>query len=105
MSGDHAVNTTGNHVLLTGTGTQIVLMPAEVCAQSAHTVLSFRIENNLRAGDLEGRGVTFLDYNLPDLETTNHVAAFGTERGPWFSDMEGTSSPKKRILRAGRTDW
>ena len=80
----------GNHVLLTGTGTQIALMPAEEGAQSGHTVLSFEIENIARQiKDLEGRGVTFLDYDLPDLKTTDHVAVMGAEKAAWFADTEG----------------
>ena len=87
---DLGVDTTGNHVLLTGTGTQIALMPAEEGAQSAHTVLSFEIENIFeQIKDLEGRGVTFFDYDLPGLKTTDHVTVMGTEKAAWFADTEG----------------
>ena len=87
---DLGVDPTGNHVLLTGTGTQIALMPAEEGAQSAHTVLSFEIENITRhIKELEGRGVTFLDYDLPELKTIGHVAVLGSEKGAWFADTEG----------------
>ena len=87
---DRGEDPTGNHVLLTGTGTQIALMPAEEGAQSAHTVLSFEIENiSEQIKDLEGRGVTFLDYDLPDLKTTDHVAVMGAEKAAWFADTEG----------------
>jgi len=81
---------TGNRVLLTGTGTQIALMPAEEGAQTAHTVLSFEIENITRQiKDLEGRGVTFFDYDVPNLKTTDHVAVMGAEKAAWFADTEG----------------
>jgi len=87
---DLGVDTTGNHILLIGSGAQIALMPAEEGAQSAHTVLSFEIENiTEQIKDLEGRGVSFLDYNLPDLKTTDHVAVMGTEKAAWFADTEG----------------
>ena len=80
----------GNHVLLTGTGTQIALMPAEEGAQSAHTVLSFEIENiSQQIKDLQGRGIDFLEYDLPDLKTTDYVAVMGTEKAAWFADTEG----------------
>jgi hypothetical protein len=39
--------------------------------------------------ELEGRGVRFFDYDLPDLKTTNHVAVMGTEKAAWFADTEG----------------
>jgi len=87
---DLGVDTTGNHVLLTGTGTQIALMPAQEGAQSKHTVLGFEIENIFeQIKDLEGDGASFLDYNLPDLKTTDHVAVMGTEKAAWFADTEG----------------
>ena len=80
----------GNRVLLTGTGTQIALMPAEEGAQSAHTVLSFEIENiTKQIKDLQGRGIDFLEYDLPDLKTTDFVAVMGAEKAAWFSDTEG----------------
>jgi catechol 2,3-dioxygenase-like lactoylglutathione lyase family enzyme len=80
----------GNHLVQTGSGTMIALMPAEEGAQSAHTVLTFEvrdIDNEIR--DLESRGVGFYDYDLPDLKTTDHVAVTGTEKAAWFPDTEG----------------
>jgi catechol 2,3-dioxygenase-like lactoylglutathione lyase family enzyme len=80
----------GNHLVQTGTGTLIALMPAEEGAQSAHTVLTFEVEdidNEVR--DLESRGVGFYDYDLPDLKTTDHIAVMGAEKAAWFADTEG----------------
>jgi predicted enzyme related to lactoylglutathione lyase len=80
----------GNHLVQTGSGTLIALMPAEAGAQSAHTVLTFEvqdIDNEIR--DLESRGVGFYDYDLPNLKTRDHVADMGTERAAWFADTEG----------------
>jgi predicted enzyme related to lactoylglutathione lyase len=80
----------GTHVLQTGTGTQIALMPTDVGPQSSHTVLSFEVENiTNEIQDLEGRGVSFLDYDLPDLKTTDHVCVMGEEKAAWFTDTEG----------------
>jgi hypothetical protein len=36
--------------------------------------------------ELEGCGVTFFDYDLPELKTTSHVAVMGTEKAAWFAD-------------------
>ena len=80
----------GNHLVQTGSGTMIAMMPAEEGAQSAHTVLTFEvsdISNEIK--DLESRGVSFYDYDLPDLKTTDHVAVMGTEKAAWFADTEG----------------
>jgi predicted enzyme related to lactoylglutathione lyase len=80
----------GNHLVQTGSGTLIALMPAEEGAQSAHTVLTFEVEdiyNEIK--DLEARGVGFYDYDMPDLKTTDHVAVMGAEKAAWFADTEG----------------
>jgi catechol 2,3-dioxygenase-like lactoylglutathione lyase family enzyme len=80
----------GNRVLLTGTGTQIALMPTEEGPLTKHTALSFEVENiSDEIRDLEGRGVSFFDYDLPDLKTTDHVCVLGSEKAAWFSDTEG----------------
>ena len=100
------VNTTGNHVLLTGTGTQIALMPAEEGAQSAHTVLNFEIENIFeQIKHLEIHGVSFFDYDLPALKTTDHVAVMGSEKAVWSPTRKPTTSACTRTRRAQRTEW
>lgn len=80
----------GNHLLQTGSGATIALMVAEAGAQSPHTVLTFEVEDIVdEVRDLEARGVGFLDYDLPDLQTTNHVCVMGSEKAAWFADTEG----------------
>ena len=80
----------GNHVLLTGTGTQIALMSTDEGPQSGHTALSFEVQNIFdEVKDLEGRGVDFLDYDLPNLKTVDHVCVMGDEKAAWFADTEG----------------
>jgi predicted enzyme related to lactoylglutathione lyase len=85
-----AVGVDGTHVFDVGNGDAIGLMPAEAGAQTKHTVLSFDV-SDIRGEihDLEGRGVTFADYDLPDLKTVDHVAEMGNEKAAWFSDTEG----------------
>ena len=80
----------GNHLVQTGTGATIALMPAEEGAQSPHTVLTFEVQdimNEIR--DLQSRGIGFYDYDLPELQTTDHVAVMGAEKAAWFADTEG----------------
>lgn len=73
-----------------GNGDAIGLMPAEAGAQSTHTVLSFEVTDiSGEIRDLERRGVTFADYDLPDLKTVDHIAEMGDEKAAWFSDSEG----------------
>lgn len=80
----------GNHVLQTGSGSTLGLMPAEEGAQSAHTVLTFEVQNIAdEIRDLESKGVGFMDYDLPDLKTVDHVVSAEGEKAAWFSDTEG----------------
>jgi hypothetical protein len=39
--------------------------------------------------ELEGRGVAFADYDLPGLQTVDHVCVLGSEKAAWFEDTEG----------------
>jgi catechol 2,3-dioxygenase-like lactoylglutathione lyase family enzyme len=79
----------GNHNLRAGSGT-IGLMPAEPGAQSAHTVLSFEVDDVFREmRDLESHGVTFEDYDLPNIKTVEHVWTQGENKAAWFKDSEG----------------
>ncbi|MGI5503262.1 VOC family protein [Lentzea sp. CA-135723] len=80
----------GTRIFALGQGDALGLMPAEKGAQTGHTVLSFEVpdlEGEIR--ELEGRGVRFEDYDLPDFKTTNHIAVMGAERAAWFLDTEG----------------
>lgn len=80
----------GTRIFALGQGDALGLMPAEKGAQTAHTVLSFEVpnlEDEIR--ELEGKGVHFEDYDLPDFKTVNHIAVMGNERAAWFTDTEG----------------
>jgi catechol 2,3-dioxygenase-like lactoylglutathione lyase family enzyme len=58
--------------------------------QSRHTVAGFRvddIESVVRG--LRERGVTFEDYDLPDLKTENGIATIGDLRAAWARDPDG----------------
>lgn len=39
--------------------------------------------------DLRGRGVTFEEYDLPDLKTVNGIASVGDVRAAWCKDPDG----------------
>jgi hypothetical protein len=65
-------------------------MAAEEGTQSSDTVLTFEVDDVYsEVQDLEGRGVGFLDYDLPDLKTVDHVCVMGDEKAAWFADSEG----------------
>jgi predicted enzyme related to lactoylglutathione lyase len=85
-----ATSIDGSRLFDAGNGDAIGLLQAETGAQSKRTVLTFEVANiSGEIRDLERRGVTFADYDLPDLKTVGHVAQMGNEKAAWFSDPEG----------------
>ncbi len=76
-----------------GGGTGVFTYPTEENAgKSPATLASFEVEDaeaTVRA--LRDKGVTFEEYDLPGLKTTEGVAEFDGERGAWFKDSEGNT--------------
>jgi catechol 2,3-dioxygenase-like lactoylglutathione lyase family enzyme len=71
-------------------GTQLVLLPRPDARPSESTAMSFDVDDiTAEIGELEGRGVTFEDYDLPDLKTVDHVCDMGSEKAAWFKDPDG----------------
>lgn len=84
-----AVGDDGTRVFEAGAGA-IGLRQSEPGSQSEQTALSFQVPDlEHEIGELEGRGVTFADFDLPDLKTVDHIAKFGDEKAAWFTDSEG----------------
>ena len=80
----------GNRTFEVGGGNAISLRVLPDARPSEHTALSFEVQDiATEVGDLERRGVTFLDYDTPDFHTENHVATLGAEKAAWFQDTEG----------------
>jgi predicted enzyme related to lactoylglutathione lyase len=87
---DKGTSPDGNRMFATGGGSMVALMKAEDGAQTNHTVLSFEVSNiGDEIRDLAARGVTFEDYDLPELKTVDHVCVMGAEKAAWFKDTEG----------------
>jgi predicted enzyme related to lactoylglutathione lyase len=58
--------------------------------QSRHTVAGFRVPDlDSVVSALRGRGVTFEEYDLPDLKTENGIAQVGDVRAAWCRDPDG----------------
>jgi len=71
-------------------GTEIALFPKPEGTKAEHTALSFRVDDiHASIAELEGRGVVFADYDLPDFKTVEHVCVLGSEKAAWFNDPEG----------------
>jgi len=57
-----------------------------------HTLAHFEVADiEAAVGDLEAKGVTFLDYTEGPLVTTGHIAQLGPARGAWFQDPDGNT--------------
>ena len=71
-------------------GTEIALFPRPGGTKAEHTALSFKVDDiRLAIRDLATRGVVFADYDLPGLQTVEHVCVLGSEKAAWFQDPEG----------------
>jgi predicted enzyme related to lactoylglutathione lyase len=58
--------------------------------QSRHTVAGFRVDDiDATVAGLRERGVTFEEYDMPDLKTENGIASVGDVRAAWFKDPDG----------------
>lgn len=71
-------------------GALLMLLPREVGSQNPSTALTWEVsdvEGELK--ELESRGVTFEDYDLPGLKTVDHIAELGSTRSAWFLDPDG----------------
>jgi len=70
--------------------TELVLLPRPGEKPLPSTAMSFEVDDlDSEIADLESRGVTFEDYDLPDFKTENHIATMGNERAAWFMDPDG----------------
>jgi catechol 2,3-dioxygenase-like lactoylglutathione lyase family enzyme len=71
--------------------TMFSVYASEFAGTAQHTLGSFVVDDVEKTMvDLRGKGVTFEDYDLPDLKTENGIADFGDGmKGAWFKDPEG----------------
>jgi catechol 2,3-dioxygenase-like lactoylglutathione lyase family enzyme len=68
----------------------LALMEDPVAHHAEHTAMSFEVPD-IRAAmeDLGRHGITFEDYDLPQLKTVDHVFEQGGEKACWFTDPDG----------------
>lgn len=61
-------------------------------AEATHTLAHFEVDDIESAvGDLEAKGVRFVDYTEGPLATTGHIATIGPARAAWFTDPDGNT--------------
>ena len=83
-------NDEGSAVYALDGGSTLVLLPRPDSTPSGSTAMSFEVDDiHAEIAELEGRGVVFEDYDLPDLTTVEHVCVLGAEKAAWFKDPDG----------------
>lgn len=83
-------NTEGQEMFALGGGSGLALMPGPDAESTGRTELSFEVPDiSAEIKDLESRGVSFADYDLPGLKTVDHVCVLGAEKAAWFADPDG----------------
>ncbi len=85
---------TSEGVFLAGSGTGLMLYERPGMPAPQNTTLGFEVPDDRFdeiLDDLRGKGVTFEEYDLPDigLKTVNGVAEFDGMKVVWFKDSEG----------------
>jgi predicted enzyme related to lactoylglutathione lyase len=80
----------GNFLFQCGGEANIALIPKPQGTRAEHTALSFEVADVVsEIAEMEDRGVVFESYDLPGLETVDHVCVIGSDRVAWFKDTEG----------------
>ncbi len=96
-------NTEGQELFSVGAAS-LALMPGPDATPTGRTELSFEVADVVaEIRDLEERGVTFADYDLPGLKTVEHVCVLGSEKAAWFEDPDGNVLCLHEVLPQGTT--
>jgi catechol 2,3-dioxygenase-like lactoylglutathione lyase family enzyme len=75
---------------LTGGSGTLLLYESVGAGQSRHTVAGFRVGDlHSTVPALRERGVTFEEYDLPDLKTVDGIASVGNLSAAWCKDPDG----------------
>jgi catechol 2,3-dioxygenase-like lactoylglutathione lyase family enzyme len=88
---DHVGDTPdGGTAFALGGGATLVLLPRPDGTRNESTAMSWEVDDlPARVHELEERGVSFADYDLPGLRTEDHIATMEGERAAWFQDPAG----------------
>jgi len=72
-----------------GKGTIIIAYSGEP-THPEHTIGNFQVDDvEATVKELQGRGVTFEEYDMPELKTVNGIASWGDHKMAWFKDPDG----------------
>ena len=83
-------NMEGSAMFALDGGATLVLLPRPGGSRADSTAMSWAVDDvENEVSELESRGVTFEDYDTPDLKTVDHIASFGDFKSAWFLDPDG----------------
>lgn len=82
---------TGMMILGLDGSASLGLMVDANALHTGHTALTFEVDDlEGSMAELEGHGVHFEDYDLPNLKTDDHhIFSMAGERACWFADPDG----------------
>ena len=85
-----ATDPEGGEVFELAGGTSLTLLPRPGGKRSDATAMSWEVDDVAASvKELQGRGVTFEDYDFPGLKTVDHIATMDGDQAAWFSDPDG----------------
>ena len=80
----------GDVVYECGSGSWIFLYQSAGAGSSEASQAFWQVQDlEQEVRELESRGVTFIDYDLPGLKTVDGIATMDGAKGAWFKDTEG----------------
>jgi catechol 2,3-dioxygenase-like lactoylglutathione lyase family enzyme len=70
---------------------RFAVYPTQFAGTAQHTLIGWEVEDiESVVDDLSSKGVTFEQYDMPELKTdAKGIAAMGPEKGAWFKDPDG----------------
>jgi catechol 2,3-dioxygenase-like lactoylglutathione lyase family enzyme len=73
-----------------GKGTRLLVYERPSAGSAEHTLAHFLVADlDATVNELRRRGVTFEEYDRPDIRTVDGIATFDDFRAAWFKDPDG----------------
>jgi catechol 2,3-dioxygenase-like lactoylglutathione lyase family enzyme len=80
--------------------TEFAIYESVGAGQSRATLMAFEVDDiDATVKDMQSRGVTFEEYDMPNLKTQNGIATTGDEKAAWFKDPDGNILAVSQLVR------
>jgi catechol 2,3-dioxygenase-like lactoylglutathione lyase family enzyme len=85
-----------------GGGGELYVYKSVGAGQSRHTIVAFEIDDIEQTVDsLRSKGVTFEEYDMPNMKTENGIVTVGEDKGAFFKDPDGNIIGLTQRARVG----